>query len=545
MRKLPGRFLASILICGLALWPWSTRAEQPAAQAITSIIERTLVDWPTPGIAIGVIQEGRVIYEKGFGLREAGSTSRVDADTLFQIGSLTKAFSATALGILVDRGQVGWDDAVVEHLDGFRLADPWLTNRITVRDLVAHRTGVEESFMFFGPMEPKDVVRRARLVGASAAFRQEFLYSNMMSGFFVTRLIEAVTGASWSSFQREEILDPIGMSSSGGSPYEYWDRKLVAPSYFGRAPSGGVHADMANVRNIAMPHVWTATGWQVLPWRSYDISAAAGSNVSNLKDMLKWVQFHLSSGRVGSRQVVSQSTMRELHAPQMLFNSASSEPAKWIWDTVGEVAPSIQTRPGYYAMGWESHSYRDLSFVSHTGGIFGFYAFAGFIPEKNVGFVVLMNSLGSGGRNALPYALSFQITDELLQLPRRDWNRVLRELRDSQAQKEQQHESRLLAARLQGTHTSLPLARYVGTYEEPLIGSMVVRLKNGSLELLMDSPGAFSGELEHWHNDTFRLHWAGRVGQKTFVQFNVDPEGRVSSMNAEEIGVFSRRQEHE
>lgn len=499
-----------------------------AANALSGLdryVEQALVDWQVPGAAIGVVQDGKVIYARGFGRRQVDAEPRVDEQTLFQIGSMTKAFTAAAVGLLVDEGRLKWDDRVIDHLPWFQLSDGWLTQHVTIRDLLAHRTGIESTMMVVTLLDAKEVVRRARYVEPTAEFRHQYLYSNLMYGV-AGQVIEAVSGQSWQDFVERRLLRPLGMRASGTSPYQFWDRSYVAPSFHG-VPSAGrvVNATSARIDNVAMPHWLTADGVRVIPWQSYDNAAAGGAIVSNLTDMLQWLRVQLEGGRLNGIKVLRPETVAEMHAPQMLIMNPSDP----IWTAVQRVSPATG-RPSY-ALGWFHNNYRGYDYISHSGGILGFPAFGAMLPERRVGVIVLANSFGRGNLAAFNRLISFRVFDALLGQPEHDWSADLLRV---VAQREREAE---VAARnqddqrLKNTSPSLPLNGYVGEYRNAEVGRVRIELEEGQLVLRV--PGAFLGRLEHWQVDTFRMIWTGGMeGNKSFASFKIDPRGRAVSLDA-------------
>lgn len=515
--------LVALLLSLLSWLPGaSMAANSDALRGLDHYVERALLDWQVPGAAIGVVRDGKVIYARGFGVRELGRSARVDEHTLFQIGSMTKAFTATAIGVLVDEGKVGWDDPVIDHLPWFRLSDPWLTQHVTIRDLLAHRTGIESTLMVVTLLDAKEVVRRARYVTPTAQFRQQYLYSNLMYGA-AGQVIEAVSGVSWGDFIQQRLLRPLGMTSSGTTPYQFWDSRYVAPSFHGVPAAPHVTGADALASDVAMPHWISPRGLRVIPWQSYDNAAAGGAIVSDLADMLTWLKFHL--GATLGASIVTPSTLQEMHMPQMLIG----DPPDPIWGVVNKVAPSSQ-RPAY-ALGWFRDSYRGNAFVSHSGGILGFPSFGAMLPQRGMGVIVLANSFGRGGLAAFNKLVAFRIFDALLREKPHDWSADLLSMVAQRERDARAAEEKLQRDRLSGTSPSLPLERYIGEYENPLVGRARVAMVNG--QLTFGVPGAFLGRLEHWHLDTFRLVWTGGMaGNKSFATFTIDPQGRVAAIDA-------------
>jgi CubicO group peptidase (beta-lactamase class C family) len=490
-------------------------------------VERARAARRNVGVSIAVVQGTEVLYVKGFGLREFGRDSRIDADTLFQIGSTTKAFTTAALGMLVDEGKLRWDDPVIDHLPGFRLQDPWLTRNLTVRDAVTHRSGIPDNFNFvLSVMDQDEALRQLRYIAPAAAFRDSYNYSNLMYGV-AGQIVQAASGMTWREFVQHRLFEPLQMRRSGTSAYEFWDARHVTPTYWGSPHSGHPHASDARDSNVAMPHAVGRKGAvNVLAWESYDNAAGAGALVSTAADMAKWLILQLNEGSFAGRQLLQPQTVRTLHSPQNLRADASSFP--------------FDDAPKSYALGWNRAQYRGLTHLAHTGGMVGFPAYVALLPERKLGVVVLANSLQAGRGTELHKALGFWIFDRLLGAPQRDWSREYlgRAEADARAKdKEREKERAAMSARLVGASPSLPLSAYAGDYEdrEHHSGRVRVRMEDGKLMLRFNGEGAFSGWLEPHNRELFELHPNAVLAAQEweeFPTFTIDPHGRVAAMTA-------------
>jgi CubicO group peptidase (beta-lactamase class C family) len=505
-------------------------AAKPFLNGLDQCIEKMRADWKYVGVAVAVVQGDEVIHAQGFGARQVGKPDRIDPDTLFQVGSTTKAFAAAALGVLVDEGKVHWDDPVVDHLAGFQLQDPWLTRNITIRDLLAHRSGVPVSFYPFLEITDSDeAIRQLRYIAPETPFRDSFLYNNVLYAA-AGKVVEAISGMAWGDFVKQRLFAPLQMNRSGASPYEFWDEQYVAPVIFGSAPDHHASADKARDRNAAMPHAFDETGSVTpIPWQSYDVAVAAGSMVSSAADMANWLILHLNEGRFKTEQILSKETVRELHATQNRHAGDKDF-----------LFPLDATTEGY-ALGWWRARYHGHLHLSHSGGIIGFPAYAAFLPERKTGVIVLSN----GPKVARsPYlleylfhkAIAFSIFDRLLGATPRDWSRELLTRMQATQREAQITEDKLSGSRLHGTHPALSLEHYTGIYGEEIKrpGQIEIRLESGGLALSFSGGNAYSAGLRHWHRDSFRLHPKPGVPDvlgPVFVTFNITPAGDAASMS--------------
>src|SRR4051812_30276413 len=247
---------------------------------------KAVAEWRVPGLAIAVVKDGRIVFAKGYGVREAGKVAPVDTSTLFAIGSTTKAMTAAAIGMLVDEGKMRWDDPVTNYLPGFQLRDPWATREITVRDLLTHRAGLPNvDFLWYGTSNTTaEILRRVRFVDLAYSPRSSFIYQNVMYAA-AGQVIAAVSGMPWDEFVRTRIFTPLHM-----------DRTVPLLARAATAP------------NVARPHDLVDDTMRVITNASVDPVASAGAVWSSVADMSKWMRFILDSGRVDGRALLKPAT---------------------------------------------------------------------------------------------------------------------------------------------------------------------------------------------------------------------------------------------
>ena len=455
-------------------------------------MDRTLRDWGVPGLALAVVRGDTVIYARGFGVREVGKADRVDERTLFAIGSASKAFTAAAVGVLVDEGKVRWDDRVTEHLPSFRLYDPYTTREMTLRDLLTHRSGLArgDQVWYGGKYDRAEIVRRVRHLQPSWSFRSTFGYQNIM---YLTagEVIETVSGGTWDAFVKERFFTPLGMSESSTSTN-----------------------DLRGKLNVATPHAKLDGVVRPVAWRNIDNVAPAGSINSNVSEMAQWVRLHLADGRIGERRIFSDSVAREARTPQMAIRHEGP------WALMAPDANFLA-----YGLGWFMHDHGGRRIIHHGGNIDGNSAMVAFIPEEKLGLVVLTNTNGT----SLTSAVLHHVFDALLGIPvERDWSeRLLEERRRLDAQAEAQRRQQD-SAHVKGTSPSLALEAYAGTYSDSLYGDATVSLEGGKLVLRYQN--AFTGDLSHWHYDTFQVKWRDAIMGTALVTFTLDEHGRPASV---------------
>lgn len=522
------RPLAALCLFAISMAHAGDLATQRATlEALDAYIEQARREWQVPGLAVGVVQDDAVVFAKGYGVREAGKSPPLDTRSLFEIGSLTKAMTAAALALLVDAGRIGWDDRVTRYLPAFRLADPWITSEVTVRDLVANRVGFEGGTEVVVPMTGRQLLQATPSLRQGMPFRESMLYSNSLYNV-AGELVAAVSGMSWAQFVEQRLFRPLRMQTSFATvdTANLWKAEHLAPSMYGQAPAGRAGIEDALHSNVAMPHWHTKQGVRALPWQiSLRGGAAAGSAVSNLDDLLRWTRWHLST----DQQLLRPATLRELHAPQALIRQSPSSSFSAIWDAVARVSPG--SRPPAYALGWFYNDFRGYGYLNHGGALLGAMSLIAMIPERRIGVVVLANSYGVGGHGLLNAAVAMRIFDALLGVPAHDWSADLMPVAEQSEHEDRQAEAELQLTRLRRVPPSLPLNGYVGEYENAQIGR--VRVERSGKGLSLRLPGAFDWRLEHWQGDMFRLHvtTAGAELMQFFVTFRIDSRGQVASLD--------------
>ncbi len=460
--------------------------------ALDAYIHAGLQEWEIPGLAVAIVKDGVLAYAKGFGVRQLVHNEPVTENTVFAIASNTKAFTATALGLLVQEEKLSWDDRVIDHLPGFQLYDPYVTREITVRDLLCHRSGLPTwggDLLSYGSNYTRDeILRRVRHIPPAFSFRSGFGYANLMF-LAAGQIIPALTQTRWEDFVRERLLQPLGMAHSHTSV-----------------------RDLAGLSDVATPHIKRDGRIVPVPYRNRDANPAAGAINSTVTDMARWLRLQLGLGTLDGKWLVDPAIIAETRTPQTLIPIAPAE---------RELFPSRHFFA--YGLGWSLMDYHGRLVVWHTGGIDGMASVSGFLPEENLGAVILTNLLP----NQFPKALFYHIVDAYLGLPYQDWSeRLLAAQREELARQEEQ-ERRMERARIPGTRPSLPTGVYAGAYTNPIYGAATIAEEDGTLILQLMAHPAITGRLEHWHHDTFLCQWTDPVFDRSFIPFSLNSQGQV------------------
>jgi CubicO group peptidase (beta-lactamase class C family) len=448
-----------------------------------------------------VVHDGRVVFERGYGVLELGATAAVDEHSLFAIGSTTKALTAALVGMLVDEGRLAWDDPVIDHLPGFRLKDPVATREVRVRDLLTHNAGLPNADYLWYEQDhtTEEIVRRLRYVEPAYSLRSEFVYQNVMYAA-AGELIEAVSGRDWGELVRERIFAPLGMTRSTTTLAETRDRSGVA------RPHDLVDGRLAVIENA-----------------SVDPVAPAGSIWSSVHDMAQWMRFLLAGGVTeDGRRLLSEPVLAELFTPQAMVGPEDFYP------TARLTAPHWTT----YGLGWFQADYEGRRVDFHTGSIDGMVAICALIRDQGLGVYVLANR----DHAELRHALMYRVLDLYGGRPPRDWSADLLELYAGLAEERREAQRAAAERRVEGTTPSLPVERYAGTYRDPLYGEVEVAAEDGQLAVRY---GRRVGRAGHWHYDTFEVRWQARWRGESSARFVVDRTGAVAELELDGLR-FSR-----
>lgn len=449
-------------------------------------VERLAAEWEIPGLALAVVRGDSILLARGFGVRELGGGEPVDGETLFAIGSTTKAFTSAAVAMLVGEGRLAWDHRVVDHLPAFRLADPWVTREITLRDLLAHRSGLPMANLMWlpGHLDDDEIMGRLRHLEPVAGFREQLTYQNALY-LVAGRLLAGSSGDAWAAFVTERILEPLGM-----------ERTL--PDLAGLEEAG----------NVATPHARLDGTVAPVPFRDITTVAPAGSMLSSAEDMARWLRFQLAGGMVDGTRLVAEEALLETRRPQMVLRPEG--PLSVFYPDAERLA---------YAMGWVVSDYRGLTMVDHGGGIDGMTALVALVPERELGVAILANRQLA----TPPYPILYPVLDRLLGMEPVDRSAAFRAVAQRAAAMATSGPQRI-----EDAPPSREPDAYAGSYESGPLGRATVRAEDDGLVFEL---GSLTGSLEHWHHDTFRVPWADRAWRAAagpgWVTFRLDREGRV------------------
>jgi CubicO group peptidase (beta-lactamase class C family) len=444
-------------------------------------------EWNVPGMAVGVVKDGETIYSGELGLRNVKQNLEVTKDTLFAIGSATKAFTSTAIGILVDEGKLNLDTPIKKYVPDFEMQDKYAGEHLTIRDMLCHRSGLPRHDMVWynnSSLSRKDLMGRIKHLELSKDFRSTWQYNNIMYAA-VGHIIEVVSGMSYEEFVKTRIFQPLGMDSSN---FSVEDSKCSV--------------------DYSLPYLSKGKEVSEINFRNMDLMGPAGSINSNLMDMIKWLKFHLNKGKANGKQIISESSITQIHSPQI-----PCELWPWKFDEI---------QFSSYGLGWFIDSYRGKKQVNHGGNIDGFSSYISFLPEENLGIVILSNL--NEGFFTLP--LSYFIYDKLLGYEHTDWSKRMK----SEVSKMMNSiESVNIAAKKsqkQDTKLSHQVEEFTGSFENPGYGIIRIKREGESLKLIYND---IEYILKHKCYDVFVMTVMERL--VFTVTFNCDSNGDINCVS--------------
>jgi len=429
-------------------------------EGLDKVLEKALKSFNQTGFAISVVENDKVIYSKGFGYRDYEKKLKVDSNTLFAIGSCTKAFTSSVIGLLNNKGKLNFDDSPIDYVDELRFNNPQLNEIITIRDLMTHKTGIPRhdlSWYFFPTFSKDSLVSRIQYHEPVTTVRNKFYYNNFM--FMLQGVVaERITNKSWEENVRESIFKPLGMERSNISI-----------------------AEMEQAENAAIGYL---EDYEKTDYYKIAGMSPAGSINSSVNDMSKWLITWLNDGKYNDKEILPQAYIEEAISSQ---------------NVMVPNLPSVEN-PGLhlanYGFGWMITSYKGHYRVQHGGNIDGFSASTSFMPSDNIGIVVLANQ----DRSIIPSIVQNIIYDRMLELDETDWiKKGLDQIKEAKKNQKEVEKNRI-SNRKEGTNPSHPIEDYVGNYINLGYGTVEITTKNDSLFLTSPYRKLW---LSHYHYDTF------------------------------------------
>jgi len=458
--------LLAVLFIGVELSLFS-QGDTPGfiKDSLETYINRALNDWNIPGIAVAIVKEGKLVLAKGFGKQSMMRTDKVDENTLFMIGSNTKAFTATILSCLQYEKKCSLNDKVVKWLPDFSMRDPWVSRELNLTDILCHRIGMETfqgDFMYWtSDLTKAEVIKKFGGLTPLYGFRTKWGYTN--AGFVIAgECIQKISGESWESNIKDRIFDPLKMS-----------RTIT------------VSTEIEKQRNIAAPHTLVFDTLKLIPYPNIENLAPAGSVSSSVSDMSHWLICQLDSGRYDGKLVIPFSVIQETRKPQSIIGNSYSS--------------FNRTHYSLYGLGWELTDYESREIVSHTGGVNGFVTSVTLLPEERLGVVVLTNA----DQNYFYEALKWEILDAYLNLPYRNYSKLFMGYYKRNSERELSNYRTQKDTVLMHRKESTDLKKFAGHYIHPIYGYIDISLKNNQLKITFEHHPDLTGILEYLGGNRF------------------------------------------
>ena len=428
-------------------------------------VNRGLANWQIPGAAILVVKDGEIVVAKGYGVKEIGTNDKVDENTLFMIGSNTKAFTGTALALLEHEGKLYLEDKVIKYLPDFSMKNDWVIKELNLIDIVSHRMGLETfqgDFMYWASdLTADQVIEKFGRLTPKYNFRTKYGYTN--AGYAIAgKVIEKVSGLKWEDYLKEKIFLPLKMNRTTA-----------------------LSTDYAAAQNIAKPHTIVEGNLIILPFEDIDNMAPCGSMGSSVNEMSFWLITQLDSGNLEGKNVIPNNAIERTKQPQTIVRRANH--------------PFNRTNYGLYGLGWALQDYESREIVSHTGGVNGFVTSVTLIPKEKLGIVVLTNT----DDNALYQTVKWEIIDAYLGLPYRNYNDIYFERYQKQTTQTDKQLAEWRDSVKINLSSGIALSKFTGRYEHEVYGYAYLFEQDDHLLMTLQHHSNVTGKLEYIGNDRF------------------------------------------
>jgi len=452
-------------------------------------------NWDVPSVSIGIVKDGEMIFNGNYGVMEEGKDAGPDKNTLYAIASNSKAFTSAMIGMLVQEGKLDWNDKVRKYLPYFELYDPWVSNEVTIRDLLCHRVGLGtfsgDVIWYKADLTAEEIIRRVKYLPPAFDFRAGYGYSNVM---YVTagEVIREVTGKSWSENVQERILEPLGMYRTITSPDE-----------------------LETKGNFATPHAREDDTNIPIVWEDWETVGAMGGIISSIEDISKWMIFNLDNGIWGDDTLLTKETRNMVWTPHNNHRVDHT------------IQNDFNRHFSGYGLGWGLSGYHGRLRVGHTGAYDGMITAVTLIPDENLGVVVLTNGMKSPIMAATYYAI-----DKFLGLETRDWSAEYLETSNNRQREDTRISSRK-EKRVNGTKSSVALEDYSGVYQSDIYGEIKIILDSDQLRMEFEHSAYLAATLSHWHYDVWEIQWDNKHAWFNFgtVKFNMDNNLKVTGID--------------
>ncbi len=498
--------LILLLVFGLKV---SALFSQVTSQEIDAIVERAMDNFTVAGVAVAVVKDGKIIHQKGYGIQSINSNKKVNENTNFGIASNSKAFTTTALAILVEEGKISWTDKVIKHLPEFKMYNDYVTQNFNIQDLLTHRSGLGlgiGDLMFFpdgSDFTINDIISSFQHFKPVSAFRTKFDYDNLLY-LVAGEVIARVSGLTWEKFIKERIFTPLAMDNSYASLAYINDKSNVASP----------HLNKDQKLSLTDPEQWDPK----------KINGAAGGIYSNVNDIANWMLVNLNKGKYGT------------NLGKQLFTEASQQE---IWKI--HTTTNVNRNPRYnshfagYGLGWGLTDVNGNMVVSHTGGLIGMLSKTILVPDLNLGIIVLTNTYLDGA--GVFSAVTQTILDKYLGLDNFDWTTTYVNNLKQGGNEADEVVAKILATLEAANKTIVDLTIYTGVYKDPWFGKIEIYEKENKLWFKSLRSPKLSGQMQYYQANTFVVKWtaSGLTDADAFVMFQLDEDGVAQSFKMKGI----------
>jgi CubicO group peptidase (beta-lactamase class C family) len=476
-----------LIILGLLLTT-NTYPQKIQLDSLDLQIKQIIKDFEIPGLSIAIVRNDSLILSKGYGNLEIHKNRKVDENTIFGIGSISKSFTALTLGVLVDEGKIDWDDKVKEYLPYFELYAPYVTDNFTIRDLLIHRSGLKDvsggTLWYHSDYSREEIIKRLKHLKPVSSFRDKPAYQNVMY-VVASEIVKTVTGESWDKFLKVKVFDKLKMNNSTS-----------------------ISTERESNKNLAQPHIWNKNYKKVAIIQERGDNLAPGGFIySSAIEMSKYMRLMLNNGIHDKDTIVSLPIIKEIFKPQIIYPSGSP----------------FNNEFSSYGFGWWLTPINGHKVIEHSGGIDGMSAQLVMIKDMNMGFVILTNA----SKEPATFTLRALLLEKILKinLSNNFYSRV-KEWRSNRIKEKKKHSQNIL--KTPNTKPSLLIKEYTGKYTDAMYGDILIdKVNEDELEVSFSHTKVFKGKLKHWHFDTFKIDWYDIRVPDGFLTFNFNSKRKI------------------
>ncbi len=454
-------------------------------QKLDAYIQSSVEKFNLTGLSFAFVQNDSVLFSKAYGLKNTKTGEILNTSSLFNIASCSKAFTAACVTKLVHEKKLNWDDKVITYLPDFKLADDYITQNLSIEDLLCHRSGLGT---FYGDLlwyqthySQTEIIERMRYLPIKRTYRTQYGYQNDMY-LVAGKIIEKVSGQTWGEYLKQNILKPLAMSET-----------RVASKY------------LSENQDLAMPHLNRNLE------NLYIIDEhAALSMYSSVEELSNWVRMLLGNGSFNGYSVLSPEMVHDLFSARTLL------PVSTYHQTMGTYFRA-------YALGWSTFDYFGKKIVEHDGGMPGYISKVTLIPQLNAGFVILTNDM-----NYLSSGLKYKILDMMLNDQDKDWAEIFLDFQKAGEREDKQKIEKKYAERKLNTQPDLKLKEYAGTYTDKMYGDAEITFSKDKLTLtLLPAKEVFTSPMTHWHNNSFHIKFKDNFLPEGWIHFSINENNEI------------------